>query len=168
MRALGLTMILALLAGCAGTLSPRTEADEVAALLDQFHRLAAAPAEEQRQAVATAQTALERADGELPRLRLALLLALPQAAGRDEARIVALLAPLDQPATEEPSPRRSLAALLARQARQALDRQRAARDEQRHLETALREERRRTQEFQQKLEALRSIDRDLRRRPGSR
>lgn len=168
MRILWLAMLAALVAGCAGTLPSRTEAEEVAELLDRYHRLAGAPVEDQRKAVAAAQAAFDQTGGEFQRLHLGLLLSLPHASGREEARIVALLAPLDTAPGAQASPRRGLAALLARSARLALDRQRVAREEHRHLETGLRDEQRRNQELQQKLEALRSIDRDLRRRPAGR
>lgn len=170
---------LALLAGCAGL--PRSgsdaavtesgapawsaPADEVAGLLDYFHRLANAAPEEQRKALASAQAEFDEQAGEAQRLRLALVLALPRAPWRDDGRLLALLAPLDPSAGQPSSPRRDLAGLLLRL---VAERQRLAKDEQRRHETALRDEQRKSQELQQKLDALRSIDRDLRLRPAPR
>jgi hypothetical protein len=121
--------------------------------------------------VLAAQAEYERNPGDgLVRLRLALALSLPRVGNRDEARVIALLA--DWPATGEPSLRREVVMLVHRL---TLERQRllkeearrceGLREEHRRTEAALRENQRKLEELQQKLGALRAIDRDSRRQP---
>jgi hypothetical protein len=168
-------------AACAGlpqNLFPGREAREVTELLARFDQLVLQPTEEQRRELAAAQAGFEADPGEINRLRLALVLSMPQTTWRDDARVMALVG--DWPGSEL-SLSREVAGLLYRQAadRQKMlkeeqrrldglrDDQRRAeaqlRDEQRRAEAQLRDERKKFEELQQKLEALRAIDRDARR-----
>jgi hypothetical protein len=171
------------LAACAG-LPPHLfqggEARAVTALLAQFDGLALLPAEEQKRELAAAQAAFEADSNDINRLRLALALSVPQPPLRDDTRLIALVG--DWPAGGgEPSLSREVAKLLHRQAtdRQKLlredqrridglrEEQRRSetqlRDEQRRADAQFREEHKRFEELQQKLDALRAIDREARR-----
>jgi hypothetical protein len=149
---------------------PGADAREVSELLERYERLIGQPVDEQKKEVASAQAAFERSPGELSRLRLALALCLPQASWRDDARVVSLLAE----GANEPNPslRRQMAQLLYRL---TVERQRLLKEEQRRLEglqqsdqkrteaalqTALHDEKKKVEELQQKLDALREIDRN--------
>jgi hypothetical protein len=140
--------------GCAGTPWVSGEAREVAELLAYYERLNGMPADEQRREFNAAQVAFERQAGASQRLRLALLLLLPRAAWRDDARVLHLLGGIEPVPVEQASPRHELALLLQKLVG---ERQRLLRDEHKKAE-----------DLQQKLDALRAIDRDSRRRPPGR
>lgn len=139
---------------------------DLAELLERYERLAGQPVEEQRKEFAAAQAGYDKEATEASRLRLALALSLPQAPWRDDARVVSLLA---DPAIEQnPSLRRRAGQLMYRL---TVERQRLIREEQKRtengqqseqkrLEGLLHDERRKTEELQQKLDALREIDRN--------
>lgn len=132
---------------------------QAVALLAYFERIAELPVERQQVELAAAQGAFERNSGDANRLRLAMVLSLPQVPWHDDARAVALVAPLVQAHADDAAPLRNLALLLQKS---AVERLRLV-DEQRRREAALRAEQRRSEELQQKLDALRAIDRDMRR-----
>lgn len=132
---------------------------QAVALLAYFERIAELPVERQQAELAAAQGAFERNAGAGNRLRLAMVLSLPQVPWHDNARVIALVAPLTQAQAEDAAPLRNLALLLQKSAAERL----RLGDEQRRRETALRAEQRRSEELQQKLDALRAIDRDMRR-----
>lgn len=150
---LALAAVLAL-AGCAATPWISGEAREVIELLDYCERFGAMPAEEQRRELHAAQAGLERQPGDLQRLRLALLLTLPRTAWRDDARALQLLGGLEFAPADRPSPRRDLALLIQKL---VAERQRQVRDEHRKAD-----------DLQQKIDALRAIDRDVRQKPPRR
>jgi hypothetical protein len=86
---------------------------------------------------------------------------LPRAPWRDDARVQLLLGGIEAAPDEQHSARYDLAQLLLRL---LSERQRAQRDEQRKVDQLviqLREERRKTEDMQQKIEALRAIDREM-------
>ena len=170
------------IAACAGLpqhLNPGDEADEVAGLLARFDGLTLRSGEEQRRELAAAQTAFEGDPSGINRFRFALALSVLPPPLRDDGRVIGLVG--DWPEGGGPSLSRQVATLLQRQAtdRQKMlkDEQRridASRDEQRRVETQLRDEQKRAEaqlredrkkleELQQKLEALRAIDREARR-----
>lgn len=153
------------LAACAGTppsaLSAADDNRETAVLLEQYEQWATAPADEQRREFNAAQAAFERNPGDVSRLRLALLLSLPRVPWRDDGRIVALLSEL--PANGAPSLARNVARLLVRLAGERL---RLQKDEQRRHDAALREEHQKVEELQRKLDALRTIDQEIRKQRG--
>lgn len=167
--------LILMLTACAGSHQQETEAREVASLLAEYDRVLALPASEQLTAYQQAQAAFEQSPGDLQRLHLALLLALPQAPWRDDARVLQLIESIAEAPTGEASPRRNLARVLHQIVG---DRLRQLRHEQHKLEEAqqryrsllvekqrqLREEQRKTEELQEKLDALRKIDSDTRRR----
>jgi hypothetical protein len=143
-----------LLGGCAATPWAPGEAQEVAELLDFHERIVALPAEEQRREYQAAQAAFDRQPGDLQRLRLALLLTLARAPFRDDARALQLLAAMEPLPPGQASPRHDLAVLI----------QRLVAERQRQL----REEHRKVEDLQQKLDGLRAIDRETRQRPPRR
>jgi hypothetical protein len=150
-------------------LIPATRAGDgrqVSELLERFERVSSQSAEEQKREFMAAQTAFEQDPNESSRLRLALALSLPQATWRDDARVVSLLA--EWVADASPSLRRQVAQLLYRL---TIERQRLIKDEQRRAEglqqaelkrneALLHDDRKKVEELQQKLDALREIDRN--------
>jgi hypothetical protein len=173
------SLVVAACAGLPPNLIPGHQARELNALLLRFDQVVQQSTDDQHRELLEAQTAFETDPDEIGRLRLALALSMPQTAWRDDARVVALVG--EWPPEGEPSLAREVANLLLRQ---ATDRQKLIKDEQRRVdgvrdelrrsETQLREEQRRSEvllrderkkyeELQQKLEALRAIDREARR-----
>lgn len=134
--------------------SARSEGDEVLALLAYYQRMAAASAEDQRKEFNVQNQAFGRDKGENARLKLVLLLSLPNVAFRDDARLASLLdASASRNAAAE-SPRRQLVGLLSRLTaeRQRLSNQ--LRDEQRKLETQFRDEQKRADDQQKRADEL--------------
>lgn len=159
-----------LLAGCATPPAPpptpveapaeksaaAKEGDEVVALLAYYQRLVGMPADDLKREYQAANQAYARSRDELARLRLALLMSVPGAPWRDEARLLALLEGVGSRLPAGESPRRHLATLLARL---AADQAR----ETKRLEALVKEEQRRADELQQKLDAMLKIEENLRR-----
>jgi hypothetical protein len=143
-----------LLGGCAATPWTAAETREVVELLEFHDRLVAMPAEEQRREYQSAQAAFEKQPGDSQRLRLALLLTQPRAPWRDDARALQLLGGMEAVPAGQPSPRRDLAVLI----------QKLVAERQRQV----REEHRRAEDLQQKLDGLRAIDRESRQKPPRR
>ena len=142
------------------------DARDVQMLLERFDRLSSQSIDDQKREFAAAQSAYEKEANDTNRLRLLLALSLPQAPWRDDARVIALTAEWTADATH-PSMRRDVARLLYRL---TVERQRQIKDEQRRAETVQQAEQKRTdtllhdehkkvEDLQQKLEALREIDR---------
>lgn len=119
------------------------EAEEALALLADLQRLVLASPEEQKRELAAASQALSRQRSDAARLRLGMLQSLPGSAA-DETRALATLDPLVK---QGAGPTRMVATLLVAQ---LLERQRL-----------LREERRRADDLQQKLDALKALERSL-------
>lgn len=164
--------ILLALAGCAGVPRHSVEASEVIELLDYYGHLVVMPADDQARAYQEAQTNFEREPGDLQRLRLALVLTLPRAPWRDDARVLKLIESLAEAPVDQASPRRDFAVVLQNLVSERLrllrDEQRRAEDVQQRLQNLLterqrqlREEHRKVEELQGKVEALRAIDRDM-------
>ena len=166
-----LVSLTLVLGACAGTHRHENEAQEVSGLLADYEHTLAMPASEQLSAYQQAQSAFEQSPGDLQRLRLALLLALPRVPWHDDARILQLIESIAEAPVSQASPRRDLAHLLhqiigerlrlLRQEQQTQQRQRLLLVEK---QRQLREEQRKAEELQEKLDALRNIDRDTRRR----
>ncbi len=153
-------------------------------MLVYFQRIAALPQDELRKEYNAVNAAFQREKADPQRLRLALLLLVPGASFRDDGKLTALLEGIaSRPVTGDAnSPQRLLAQTLLkvtnerlRQLREeqkrieALPREDAKRAEEanaqaRKLEAQLNDEKRRGDELQKKLDALLSIERDLRNR----
>ena len=130
-------------------------------MLANYERLAMLKTEEQRREFNAAQAAFERTPNDTTRLKLALAMLLPRAPWHDDARVHVLLGGVEAAPDRQPSARHDFAQFLLRL---VAERQRAQRDEQRkadQLGLQLREERSRTEELQQKIESLRTIDREM-------
>lgn len=153
-RLIAAVFAVLLLGGCAATPWTWTETRDVTELLDFHDRLLAMPADEQRREYQAAQAAFDKQPGDVQRLRLALLLTLARAQWRDDARALQLLAGMEAPPTGQPSPRHDLAVLI----------QKLVAERQRQV----REEHRKAEDLQQKLDALRAIDREIRQKPPRR
>jgi hypothetical protein len=151
---------------------PPTEEQEVRALLGEVPQFVLLTGEEAKLEQQSATLTLARGATEMARLRLALLLSLG-VGGRSESRLQALL---DDPESHSPvhdSPRQQLWTLLQRMSSERL---RTQHDAQLHAEVRirdydarLREAQARADDLQQKLDALKSVERTLNkrsRRPG--
>jgi hypothetical protein len=146
------------LAGCGTPLFRPDEAHEVAGLLANYRSAGALPAEDQRRELAAAQAAYDKAQNDSTRLALALAMLLPQsAAARDETRLQSLLGAVSAGTGGRASARYDLAQTLLA----LLQREQRKQDQLAHQ---LREERKRGEEMQQKIDSLRAIDRDIRSR----
>ena len=173
-RVLLAMLLTAALPGCSTLPNDWCERGEdplqpITQLLARSEQLAGQGAAEQQQELAAAQAASDAGD-DLGRLRLVLAVSqLP--AVHDDRRIATLLA--EWPEGAKPSLAREIGLVLLRQASEHLRAAREAKDEQRRAETAredlrrnevqLRDEKKRSDELQQKLDALRVIDRETRR-----
>lgn len=172
-RSLVLLSAVLLLAGCAGAPEHGSEGREVIDLLDYYGRLAAMPAEVQQREYQNIQDAFERKSDDAQRLRLALVLTLPQAPWRDDVRALKLVEAIVDATPERVSARRDLALamhrLIGERFRALRDEQYKAEDAQKKLQALLaerqrqlREEHRKAEELQEKLDALLAIDRNTR------
>ena len=119
------------------------EAEEALAVLSDLQKLALAGPDEQKREMAAASQLLARQKSDVVRLRLGMLQSLP-AGGADEARALATLDPLVRQGN---GPTRMVAAVLMAQ---LTERQRA-----------VREEKKRAEDLQQKLDALKALERSL-------
>lgn len=167
---------------------PPPEIQEVIDLLSYFQRIVALPADELRKEYNAANTVFQRDKSEQQRLRLALLLSVPGASFRDDAKLLGLLESVAPKSGngDANSPQRQLAAILqklnAERVRQIREEQKRAeqlpredvkRAEEllalnRRLEGQLTDEKRRSDELQKKLDALLNIERDIRSRSPQR
>ena len=155
----------ALLLPACTSLMPRGQPlDDVASLLAYNQRLTRLPADEQRQEFAAAQQAFAREASELNRLRLALAWCLPNAAWRDDGRLLKLLEESGSLKAEESSPLRHLALLLYQEVGERRQEDQRLENERRRHETQLREEKRHAEELQGKLDRLMEIEREFSRR----
>lgn len=164
------------------------DTQEAVDLLNYFQRISTLPADELRKEYNTVSTAYQRDKTEQQRLRLALLLSVPGASFRDDAKLFGLLeaAPPRTGSGDANSPSRQLALVLqklnAERVRQVREEQKrweqlprddAKRVEElttlnKRLEGQLADEKRRSDELQKKLDALITIERDLRSRSPQR
>lgn len=119
------------------------EAEEALAVLADLQKLALAGPDEQKRELAAATQAVARQKSDAARLKLGMLQSLP-AGGGDDARALATLDPVLRQGT---GPTRMVAAVLMVQ---LSERQRA-----------VREEKRRVEDLQQKLDALKALERSL-------
>jgi hypothetical protein len=160
MQALGVLVVVGL-AAC--TTSPNTgpgpavspapqpaaanETRAVIGLLEEFQHWQPLQPDEQRRQLAAATQAYANGNHDYDRLRLAMLLSLPNTPFRDDAHALSLLAPLLTADAQTGGPLRQLAMVLQVQ---IAERVREVRDEQK-----------RGDELAQKLEALRAIERSI-------
>lgn len=159
---------IALLTGCANVRPAPTapaapeETHELSATLANYERLTTLKTEEQRNEFNAAQSAYDRIPNDETRLNLALALVLPRAPWRNDARAESLLSSIGTTAGKQDSARHGLAQLLLRL---MAERQQVLRDDKNRMDqlvSQLREERRRSEELEHKIELLRNIDREMR------
>ena len=122
------------------------ERAEVSALLAYYQDVQGLTAEEQKREHQAISHGFTRDRSELSRLKLALLMCLPQAPWRDDARLLVLLEGASSRKAAPDSPLRHFVGLL-----------------QRMIQERLREQRR-AEELQQKLDSMVEIERSLRER----
>lgn len=165
------------------------EADEVIALLAYFQRVQALPADEQRREYVAVNQQFGKDKSENSRLKLALLMSIPGAGFRDDAKLMNLLETAASRNAATDSPRRELLTLLTRLHAERIRQTGQLRDELRKSEALVKEEQRRTEEqirraeeqqkrgdelqkradeLQQKLDKLLAIDREMRSRGSNR
>jgi len=119
------------------------EAEEALSVLADLQKLVLASNDEQKREYAAATQALARQKSDSARLRVAMLQSLP-VGGADETRALATLEPIMKQGS---GPTRMVAVVLTAQ---ILERQRA-----------VREEKKRAEDLQQKLDALKALERSL-------
>jgi hypothetical protein len=146
-----------LLAACAGTQQRVLHSDEsntavadsraVITLLEAYQNWQAMPEEGVSRELAAANAAYAQQADDESRLRLALLLSMPNAGVHNDARALALLAPMLAPDSAPPRPLRELALLLQTQIDERM--------------RAVNEEQKRNDDLARKLEALRKLERSL-------
>jgi hypothetical protein len=179
-------ILITLLAGCArlpaGSAPAASETHfgdesrEVAVLLDYHRRVTDMAAADQLREYQVSLAGFERHPGEFQRLRLALLLSLPRVPWHDDARALQLVdAVVAAPVVERVSPRRDLALVLqkflseclaqAEELRKADEAGQKLRAQLADRQRQVRDEQRKAEELEQKLNALRDIDRRLPRSP---
>ena len=122
------------------------EEQQALALLVDLQRYAVEPGEDLRRELVAANAALTRTRSEANRIRVAMLLTLPSAGPPDDARALALLDPIVT-RSGNASPLKQIAAVLYAQ---IIERARSVREEQRKTAAA-----------QEKLDALRAVERSL-------
>ena len=122
------------------------EEQQALSLLVDLQRYAVEAGEDLRRELAAANLALTRARSDANRIRLAMLLTLPTAGPPDDARALSLLEPVVGRGGN-PSPMKQIASLLYAQ---ITERARSVREEQRKTAAA-----------QEKLDALRAVERSL-------
>jgi hypothetical protein len=131
----------------APVLPPVNEDEQQAlALLADLQRYIVDPGENLRREFAAANAALARARSDANRIRVAMLMTLPAAGPPDDARALSLLEPVVTKAGNN-SPLKQIAAVLYAQ---IVERARSVREEQK-----------RTAAAQEKLDALRAVERSL-------
>jgi len=122
------------------------EEQQALALLVDLQRYAVEAGEDLRRELAAANLALTRSRSDANRMRLAMLLTLPTAGPPDDARALSLLEPIVG-RSGNASPMKQIASLLYAQ---ITERARSVREEQRKSAVA-----------QEKLDALRAVERSL-------
>jgi len=122
------------------------EEQQALALLVDLQRYAVEAGEDLRRELAAANLALTRSRSDANRMRLAMLLTLPTAGPPDDARALSLLEPIVG-RSGNASPMKQIASLLYAQ---ITERARSVREEQRKTAVA-----------QEKLDALRAVERSL-------
>jgi hypothetical protein len=122
------------------------EEQQALALLVDLQRYALESGDDLKRELASVNAAMTRARTDANRIRLAMLLTLPTAGSPDDPRALALLEPLVVKSGNS-SPLKQIAAVLYAQ---IVERSRS-----------LREEQRRTAAAQEKLDALRAVERSL-------
>ena len=122
------------------------EEQQALALLADLQRYVLDPAEDLRRELAAASAALARTRNDASRIRVAMLLTLPAAGPPDDSRALSLLEPVVAKGGGS-SPLKQIAALLYAQ---IVERGRSVREEQK-----------RTAAAQEKLDALRAVERSL-------
>lgn len=127
---------------------PQVNEDEqqALALLADLQRYAVDPGEDLKRELVAANAALVRTRSDANRIRVAMLLTLPLAGPPDDARALSLLEPVIGKSGNS-SPLKQIAAVLYAQ---IVERSRSVREEQR-----------RTAAAQEKLDALRAVERSL-------
>jgi predicted phage-related endonuclease len=173
--------LITLLAGCAGLPSGSApvasethfgdESREVAALLDYHRRVAEMAAADQLREYQVSLAGFERHPGEFQRLRLALLLSLPRVTWHDDARALQLIDTIVTAPVDRVSPRRDLALVMqkflserlaqAEELRKSDEAGQKLRAQLAERQRQVRDEQRKAEELEQKLNALRDIDRRL-------
>lgn len=127
-----------------------SETEEVQTLLAYYQRMLGVSADDLRKEFNAVNQVFNRDKTENARLKLVLLLSVPNAPFRDDARLVSLLEnSLSRTAAPE-SPRRQLVTLLSRLSTDRLRQVAQVKDEQKKQETQLKDDTRRIEEQQKR------------------
>lgn len=130
------------------------EAEEVQMLLAYFQRMLSVSAEDLRREFTAVSQVFGRDKAESARFKLALLMSIPGASFRDDARLMALLDGSASRAQSPESPRHQLLTLLTRLNGERVRQVAVEREGLKKLEAELKETQRRAEEQQQRAEAL--------------
>lgn len=157
MRGVRPALAACLLAACAATQKPAppaeqpvfatTESRAVIALLDAYQRWQTLPEEGLARELGAAGAAYTQEPSDVTRLRLALLLSMPNSAVHNDARALSLLGTVLASAASPARPLRELALLLQTQIVERLH--------------AVNDEVKRSEDLAQKLDALRKLEQSL-------
>jgi hypothetical protein len=131
---------------------PEAAPTDVERLLVQFENVRRMPGAEAARELEQARQAFNRARSEYNRVQFALLSLLPNTGGRDEARALSLLEPLVRDGSKDKSGggMRALAALVYYQT-----------TEERKMDERMKDEQKRADSLQQKLDALKQVEKSL-------
>lgn len=171
-----------------------SETEEVQNLLAYYQRMQGAPADDLRKEYNAVNQAYNSDKTEDARLRVVMLLLVPNTPFRDDPRLVSLLENSQSRTAPPESPRRQLVTLLSRLTTERLRQVAQTKDEQKKQEVLLKDDLRRVEEhqkrtdelirradeqqkraedqqkradeLQEKLDKLLAIERELRRKPG--
>lgn len=132
------------------------EAEEIADLLAYYQGLLGMSAEELKREYQNVNQAATRERTEPQRLKLVMLMLLPGAPWSDDARLLTLLEGLGSKGQTAESPLRNFVLLLQRL---TVEKTAAVK----RIDTQLKEEQKRAEELQQKLDAMLKIEESLRR-----
>jgi hypothetical protein len=155
------------------------QAEEVQMLLAYYQRMLSVSAEDLRREFTAVSQVFGRDKAESARLKLALLMSIPGASFRDDARLLTLLEGSTSRALPPESPHRQLVTLLSRLTGERVRQLGAEREGLKKVESELKEAQRRAEEqqqradalqkradeLQQKLDKLLAIDREMRHSP---
>ena len=142
---------------CLGRLSTPQKGADAVELLGYFQRIRSMTAEELGSEYALVSQAFAKQKSDAGRLRLAMLLSLPHASFRDDARAVQLAEEVQNAKPADGAPAKQFAGVLV----SVVNEQRRQEERYQKLGQKLKDEEKRGEALQQKLEALKTIEKNL-------
>jgi len=161
-------LALMMLAGCATVPRPMEEARNVSVLLANYNRVTLLPMEQQQREFYAALDAQGKSASDMTRLNLALMMLAPRVPWRNDSAVMALLAGVKIAQDGQSSPYHDLAQFLMRFVIEEIREELEERRKLEQLNQQLHDERQRSGELRQKLDALHATDREMRTRRKAR